>query len=149
MFRGIHALNLDAKGRLSIPSRYRQQIEDMCEGRLILTIDTKDRCLLLYPLPDWEEIERKLDRLSGLNPQVRRVQRMLIGHATECEMDKQGRILVASLLQSFAGIEKQVVLVGQGKKFECWDAPTWNKARDEWFEESETELSPELEMLSL
>ena len=105
MFRGVNTVNLDSKGRLAIPTRYREQLVRLCEGQMVVTVD-RDGCLLLYPLPEWEEIERKLARLSSFQKQTRRLQRLLIGHATECEMDANGRILLSQPLREFAGLEK-------------------------------------------
>lgn len=151
MFRGVNSINLDPKGRVAIPTRYRSELQDSCDGQLVLTVD-RDKCLLLYPLPEWEEIEKRLIRLPALNPQARRLQRLLIGHATECEMDSQGRVLVAEPLRKFAGLDKRVVLIGQGNKFEVWDEDVWNSRRDEWLEEEGLEdmvdLSPELGSLA-
>ena len=124
MFRGIHQLSLDNKGRLSIPAAYRQRLLDASEGRTVLTID-RDRCLLLYPLKIWEEIECQLIRLSSTNKRARALKRLLLGHAEECELDTGGRILLPGPLREFAGLEKRVVLVGQGNKFEIWNEPAW------------------------
>ena len=150
MFRGVSALNLDTKGRLAIPSKYRERITACCDGHLIVTVD-KDRCLLMYPLPDWEEIERKLVSLPNLDPQARRLQRLLIGHATECDMDGNGRILLPQLLRDFAMMDKKTVLIGQGNKFELWDEGRWNEQRDAWLEADDAEqgLSLDLGALSL
>lgn len=151
MFRGVNPLTLDSKGRLAIPMRYRNTLTGYCEGKMVLTVD-RDHCLLLYPLPDWEEIERKLVRLPSFNKQARRLQRLLIGHATECELDGNGRILLPPPLREFAGLNKDVVLIGQGNKFEIWDATTWNERRAEWLEESGEafgDLPDELQQLSL
>lgn len=151
MFRGVNPLNLDAKGRMAIPSRYRERIQQACGGQLVVTID-RDRCLLLYPLPEWEEIERKLVRLPSLNKQARRLQRLLIGHATESDMDKAGRILLPPPLREYAAIDKKVVLIGQGNKFEVWDEDLWNERRMAWLEEEEDEaleLPEEFGSLSL
>ena len=151
MFRGVNNVTLDAKGRMSIPTRYRAQLKDSCDGQMVMTVD-REGSLLLYPLPTWEDIERKLTKLPTLNKQARRLQRLLIGHATECEMDGQGRVLVAPPLREFAELGKKVVMIGQGNKFEIWDEQTWITKRDEWFEEEnleDGELSPELESLSL
>lgn len=151
MFRGVNSINLDAKGRLAIPTRYRAELQDSCEGQLVLTVD-REKCLLLYPLPEWEEIERRLMRLPTLNPQARRLQRLLVGHATECEMDGQGRVLVPEPLRKFAGLDKEVALIGQGNKFELWNEAVWNLRRDEWLAEESLEdigeLSPELGSLA-
>ena len=106
----------------------------------------------MYPLHVWEDIERKLIKLPTLNKQARRLQRLLIGHATECELDGQGRVLVSPPLREFAGLDKKVVMIGQGNKFEIWDEQTWVTKRDIWFEEENAEdgeLSPELGSLSL
>ncbi len=136
---------------MAIPSRYRERIQQACGGQLVLTIDT-DRCLLLYPLPEWEEIERKLVRLPSLNKSARRLQRLLIGHATESDMDKAGRILLPPPLRDYATIDKRVVLIGQGNKFEVWDEELWNARRTEWLQEEEDEsleLPEEFGSLSL
>ena len=152
LFRGVNNLNLDAKGRMAVPSRYRERIRESSDGEMVVTIDTEERCLLLYPLPVWEEIERKLDSLPSFNRQARRVQRMLIGHATEVEMDSHGRILLPPPLREFAGLDKRVVLIGQGKKFELWDEQAWNERRDNWLDEEggdDLEMPADLESLSL
>ncbi|MFV2061378.1 MAG: division/cell wall cluster transcriptional repressor MraZ [Gammaproteobacteria bacterium] len=151
MFRGVNTLNLDAKGRMAMPSRYREQLSEQSDGKLIVTVD-RDHCLLLYPLPEWEEIERKLVRLPSLNKQARRMQRLLIGHATDCDLDSNGRILVPPPLREFAKLEKRIVLIGQGNKFEIWDEDQWNTKRDDWLMESDDDdldLPAELESLSL
>ncbi|MBA2653971.1 MAG: division/cell wall cluster transcriptional repressor MraZ [Gammaproteobacteria bacterium] len=131
MFRGINAVNLDSKGRMSIPTRYRPQLEEV-KSQLVITIDTEDACLLLYPLNEWEMLENKLERLPSFNRWARRVQRLLIGHATEVELDTNGRILVPALLRDYAELEKEVILVGQGRKFEIWAEPLWTKSRENW-----------------
>lgn len=151
MFRGVNALSLDTKGRLAIPTRYRDQLEEACGGQLVVTVD-RDHCLLVYPLHDWEEIERKLVKLPSLNKAARRLQRLLIGHATEVELDGNGRINVPPLLRDFAQLQKKVVLIGQGNKFELWDEGVWCKQRDEWLAEEDDddlELPADLETLSL
>jgi len=149
MFRGATKVTIDAKGRLAIPTRYRDRIISRCDGQLVVTVD-KDYCLLLYPYPDWEEIERKLMRLPSLNKQARRLQRLMVGYATEIEMDGNGRILLSKELREFSSIDRQSILIGQGNKFELWDDESWNKKRDSWLSmEDEAGLSNELETLSL
>lgn len=151
MFRGVNTVSLDAKGRMAMPSRYRERLVDRSDGQLVVTVD-RDHCLLLYPMPEWEDIERKLVKLPSLNKQARRLQRLLIGHATEVELDSHGRILVPPPLRDFAALDKRVVLIGQGNKFEVWNEETWNERRDEWLSEAaaeEGELPVELESLSL
>lgn len=149
MFRGATKVTLDAKGRLAIPTRYRERIQARCEGQLVATVD-KDYCLLIYPFPDWEEIERKLIRLPSLNKRARRLQRLMVGHATEIDLDSHGRILLSRELREFASLGRQGILIGQGNKFELWDEDSWNQKRDEWLREDEdADLPAELESLSL
>jgi MraZ protein len=151
VFRGVNTLTLDGKGRLAIPTRYRKRLEECCASKLVVTVDT-DRCLLIYPLPEWQEIERKLVRLPSFNKAARRLQRLLIGHAAELDMDAQGRVLLPPPLRTFAGLEKQVVLIGQGNKFELWDEDHWNEQREQWLEDGDLEaldLPADLESLSI
>ena len=150
MFRGATKVTLDAKGRMAIPVRYRERLLTV-GGKVVATVD-RDHCLLIYPLPDWEEIERKLMRLPTLNKQVRRLQRLMLGYATELEMDGHGRILLTRELREFAGLARQAMLIGQGNKFELWSDERWSKRRDEWLADDEGEqagLPQELESLSL
>lgn len=150
MFRGVNPLQLDSKGRLAIPTRYREALLRQSNGQMVMTVD-RDHCLLLYPLPDWEEIERKLVKLPSFNKQARRLQRLLMGHATECQLDGVGRILVPPPLREFAGLNKAVVLIGQGNKFELWSEDTWNARRTEWLAQGDEDgdLPEDLESLSL
>jgi MraZ protein len=150
MFRGANKLTLDAKGRMVMPTRYRERLHESCGGKLILTVD-KDQCLLLYPLPKWEEIERKLMALPSLNPQARRLQRLMVGHATDLELDGHGRLLLPPELREFATLTRDAMLIGQGEHFELWDEARWNERRDAWLanEDSATDLPAELETLSL
>lgn len=133
-----------------MPTRYRERLLERSAGRLVVTID-RDQCLLLYPLPDWEEIERKLMRLPTLNPHARRMQRLMVGHATDLELDGHGRVLLPAELRSFAGLTRDAMLLGQGNRFELWNEAEWIKRRDEWLQDEEppTELPPDLGSLSL
>ena len=131
MFRGGSTVNLDAKGRLAFPTRYRNDLVERCEGRVVLTVHG-DHCLMLYPSPDWEEIERKLVRLPNQDRRTRTLQRMLLGFATEIEMDKSGRILIPPRLREFAGLDKRVVLAGVGNKFEIWNEEAWIQDCNAW-----------------
>lgn len=140
MFRGVNALNLDVKGRMAMPTKYRERLKVHCSGQLIITVDP-DHCLLIYPLPEWEEIERTIAHLPNLDKQTRRLQRLLIGHATECELDGQNRILLPPPLREFAALDKRVVLIGQGNKFELWNEETWNERRDKWLADAVEEQS--------
>jgi len=136
---------------MAMPARYRERLLESCGGRLVVTVD-RDHCLLVYPLPEWEIIEEKLNALPSLNKQSRLLQRLLIGHATELDMDGQGRILLPAMLRDFAGLKKKTVLIGQGKKFEIWDEETWNESQEEWVaavQADDGELPAALEDLSL
>jgi MraZ protein len=150
MFRGATKVTLDDKGRMVVPTRYRERISERAEGKLVVTVD-RDQCLLIYPLPDWEQIERKLMGLPTLHAQARRLQRLMVGHATDLELDGHGRLLLPPELREFAALGRHAMLIGQGNRFELWDESRWNERRDEWLksEESSTDLSAELDSLSL
>lgn len=150
MYRGVSAINLDTKGRIAVPTKYRDRLSEYCDGQMVVTVD-RDRCLLLYPLPDWEEIERKLVHLPSLNKQARSLQRLLMGYATECELDGQGRILLPLPLRAFAELNKHIVLIGQGRRFEIWDESRWNDQCAQWLASErrvDEALPDELESLS-
>ena len=100
-------------------------------------------------MPDWEELERKLVRLPSMNKAARRLVRIMVGYATEVDMDGSGRILVSKELREFASLDRQAMLIGQGNKFELWDEATWNEKRDAWLsEEDDGELPPYLESIA-
>ena len=154
MFRGINSLSLDIKGRMAVPSRYRERLLVDANSQIIITInpDPDNPCLWLYPLPVWEAVEHILDGLPSLDKAAQKIRRLLIGHATECELDGQGRLLVPPPLRAMAKLDKQIALVGQGKKFEIWDEPTWAAHRDGWLAEDikeYTELADGMKTLSL
>ncbi|MDH3439001.1 MAG: division/cell wall cluster transcriptional repressor MraZ [Betaproteobacteria bacterium] len=148
MFRGIAQLNLDNKGRLAVPARHREVLLERCGGHVVITADA-DRCLLVYPLPDWELIQQKLEGLSNLDPRVRELQRRLIGFAVDVEIDGAGRILIAPALRQYAQLDKSVVLVGQGRKFELWNQENWEQLIDRAGGFGAGGLPPELEGFSL
>jgi MraZ protein len=150
MFRGATKLTLDDKGRMVLPTRHRQLALERGEGKLVVTVD-RDQCLLIYPLPDWEQIERKLMSLPSLHERSRRLQRLMVGHATELELDGQGRLLVPPELREFARLTRHAMLIGQGNRLELWDEARWIERRDFWLKSEETasDLSAELDSLSL
>lgn len=146
MLNGVTKLNLDVKGRLAIPSRYRERLMDDCSGRLVITLDPERR-MVIYPYNEWKTVETKLVNLSSMNKAAVRIKRLVLGHASDCDMDKNGRINLPSYLREKTGLDKQIVLVGIGNKFEVWDEESWNR---EWEEtEEELEIPEELESLSL
>ena len=150
MLRGATKIALDAKGRLSIPTKYRERITTRCNGQLICTVDLS-RCLLIYPLPDWEETERKLMRLPSLDLTAQKLRGLLMGYATDVELDGHGRVLIPKEHRAFAGLEKQAMMFGQGNKFELWDEGRWNDQLNRWLDEGSadgSDLQGELESLS-
>ncbi|MCC7325892.1 MAG: division/cell wall cluster transcriptional repressor MraZ [Burkholderiales bacterium] len=127
VFRGVTQLALDAKGRLAVPARHRDALSPAGDGHLVLTADPS-RCLLLYPVAAWEPIQARLMALSSFDERIRSLQRLLVGHADDVEIDAAGRILVPPALRRYANLDKHVVLVGQGRKFELWDDAAWQLA---------------------
>lgn len=148
VFRGVTQLALDAKGRLAIPARHREALASVSDGRLILTVDPS-RCLLLYPFAAWAPIETRLMQLSSFNERIRSLQRLLVGHADDVELDAAGRILVPPALRRYAGLDKQVMLVGQGHKFEVWDEGQWSALTAQAIAFPADGLPPELAGVSL
>lgn len=130
MFRGISNLNIDSKGRIAIPTKYRDEIKAERNGEMVLTVDHADRCLALYPISKWEDTEQTLMRLPNLDPDVRMMKRLMQGHATDVVMDGQGRIMLPPKLRQYAVMDKKLVLIGQGDKFEIWDEDAWNDSCD-------------------
>jgi MraZ protein len=117
---------------------------------MVVTIDTEERCLLIYPRPEWEDIQRKVEALPSFNTATRRVQRLLIGHATDIPMDGSARILLTPPLRAYALLEKKAVLLGQGNKLELWSEEIWVNRRDTWLEDqSGLEIPDDLQTLSL
>ncbi|NCF77797.1 MAG: division/cell wall cluster transcriptional repressor MraZ [Proteobacteria bacterium] len=146
MFRGSNSVTLDAKGRMALPGRNREAVMVASEGRLVVTIDMRESCLLVYPLNEWETVQAKLESLSNINPQARLLQRLLIGHATDLELDSAGRLLLPAMLRDYASLEKKLVLIGQGNKLEIWSADHWQNRLDQWLEEGATALTNNAEL---
>ncbi|MDC9719662.1 MAG: division/cell wall cluster transcriptional repressor MraZ [Gammaproteobacteria bacterium] len=149
MFRGAATVNLDAKGRMAMPVRFRDLFIEKApidaNPQLVITIDTEESCLLIYPLVEWNIIQQKLEQLPSFNPAARRIQRLLIGHATDIELDASGRILLPAVLREYAQVDKKVILLGQGKKIELWSESLWSARRETYLQaNSNTEELPEL-----
>ena len=126
MFQGSTALTLDAKGRLAIPTKNRELMNGQCEGKLVLT-GHPDGCLLLYQASTFEDVRSRLMAVSDTNSRVASWKRVIVGMAENIEPDGQGRILVTPELRKFAGMEKQLMMVGQGNRFEVWSEAAWNQ----------------------
>lgn len=148
MFQGAAALNLDAKGRMAIPSRHRDQLVSLSNGRLVLTAHPH-RCLLLYPEAAWQPIREKVLAAPSLEAQSAMLRRLLVGFAVDTELDGAGRLLVAPELRGYAQLEKQVWLVGQGSHFEIWSDAGWKAQQEAIFTLGDKLLPPGLENLTL
>jgi len=148
VFRGVTHLALDNKGRLAIPAKHRSALADDNEGKLVLTADPS-HCVLVYPLSQWEPIQSRLMALSSFNERIRQLQRLLVGHADDVELDSAGRILVPPALRQYASLDKHVVLVGQGSKFELWDESRWTEQTAQAIGLPADGLPPELDGFSL
>ena len=151
MFSGPTKVTLDSKGRLAIPSRFRDLIAQRCQGHMVVTVD-KSNCLLLYPQPDWEAVKAQLNALPSLHEAARELQRHMVGGATDVELDAAGRIRVSVEHREFAGLDKQVMLLGLGHKFEIWDHERWQRREGAWLKSKNpdfSDLPPELQTLSL
>ncbi len=148
MFQGATSLSLDAKGRMAIPARYRESLLAAAEGRLVMTAHPH-RCLLLYPAPDWAPIRAKILAAPSLEAQSAKLRRLLVGFAVDLEMDSAGRVLVSPELRQYAGLEKDVWLVGQGLHFELWSDAGWKQQQEEIFALGDKLLPPGLADLAL
>ncbi len=148
MFQGAGQINLDAKGRMAVPARHRDALLAAGEGRLVITAHPH-RCLLLYPQPAWEPIRAKVLAAPSLEAQSAMLRRLLVGFAVDAEMDGAGRVLVAPELRQYAGLEKEVWLVGQGSHFEIWSDSGWKAQQEAIFALGDKLLPPGLENFSL
>lgn len=152
MYRGVNQLKVDGKGRMALPTRYREELVDRCNGSLVATVSTtSDQCLWMYPLDEWEEVEKQINKLPSLNPKHVKFKRYFLGYAADVDMDKTGRILLPPSLRDFARIEKEIHLVGQGKKFEIWNSRDWEAGCDDWLNQSAEDIvpTPDMEELQL
>ncbi len=122
MFLGRFAHNLDAKGRLAIPARFRAVLED----GVVLTRGI-DRCVTAYPMPVWNELAEKISALSMTDPNARQFRRMMFAGAANLELDGQGRIVLPAALREFAEIDREVVVVGVNSSFEIWSPDRWRE----------------------
>ena len=130
MFRGIHEITLDAKGRLSVPAKLRAIFEEKSDGKMIMTADL-DRNLMIYTLPEWEQVEAKLSKLPSLDKRARQIQSLFMGYAEELTMDGTGRVLIPPPLRKYAGLEKKITLIGMINKLHLWDSAAWEAKREQ------------------
>jgi MraZ protein len=125
MFSGPNSVALDAKGRMLLPAKVREQLATYGEG-LILTADLEP-CLLLYPLSEWRGLYDGLMSLPNVNPDTRRMQRVLGGYATDLSLDGQGRILLPPPHRKYAALQHLAMLIWQGNHYELWDEGRWDQ----------------------
>ncbi|MFW2422683.1 MAG: division/cell wall cluster transcriptional repressor MraZ [Porticoccaceae bacterium] len=130
MFRGSDPINMDAKGRMAIPTRYRALLAELCAGELVITIDMKSTCLTLSPLPEWRRFEEKVSALPALDPLGEMLSRFVVGQAKDLQLDGNGRVLLPTELREYAQLEKKLVLVGRTQRLEIWSEENWNRERD-------------------
>jgi MraZ protein len=145
LFIGNATVNLDEKGRFAIPTRYREGIQEICDSKLVATVAVNDKaagiegCLWIFPVPAWEELQEKIKAFSDLNKTGAKLKRFMVGYATECEMDSQGRLLLPELLRKFANLDKKMILVGQLNRFELWNEDAFHRELANFKDESDTE----------
>lgn len=150
MFSGMATFNIDAKGRMAVPAKFRHVLMDCCGGQVVVTVDHTDACLQLYTREEWEKVKQTLSTLPSLDPQARHLKRMLLGNECSVELDGHGRILVPAKTREFAALSKSVVMVGQGNKFELWDEDIWSTLMDDGKDaDFGNMLSPAMQELSL
>ena len=152
MLRGANALNLDTKGRLAIPGRFRDELMQRCDGHMVVTVNNnKEHCLWMYPMDEWQRVEQKVVDLPSFDLNHQKLKRFLIGYASDVEMDKNGRVLLPAPLREFAMMKKEIFLVGQGNKFEIWNDELWTTRCNQWLQEDMDleKISVEMEQLSL
>jgi len=145
-FRGASNLTVDSKGRVVLPARYRERLSEICDGQLVVTIDADQPCLLIYPVNEWEVVEEKINALPSFNPIAKNIQRKLIGYAEDVKVNSTGRLLLTAPLRKYARLDKKVVLIGQGNKYELWDEQLWE---DQCMQEVSGEIPEEVAKLTL
>ena len=129
MFRGSDPINMDAKGRMAIPTRYRSVLEDICHGELVITIDMQSTCLTLSPLPEWRKFEEKVAALPALDDVGEMLSRFVVGQAKDLQIDNSGRVLIPLELRDYAQLDKKLILVGRTQRLELWSEENWNVER--------------------
>ena len=147
MFQGATALNVDAKGRLAVPTRYREALQSGAAGKQVLTAHPH-RCILLYPASAWEPIRARIMGFSSFDAQTSLWKRLLVGFAEEVALDASGRLLISPELRKFASFEKEVMMVGQGSHFEIWSQAAWERQLEQ-LSTSSDKLPPGMENFAL
>jgi len=133
-FRGISKVSLDAKGRFSLPKQRRERLQASGVSTVVVTADPA-RCLLIYPMTEWQQFEAQIVALPNAHPAARQYQRLYLGFAAEIEFDSSGRLLLTSELREYAGIDRKATLIGQGKKLELWDVDRFEEQSEKWVDD--------------
>jgi len=122
---------MDEKGRVSLPSRFRDVLSTQADSRLVLTtnVDPSGQCLVAYPLAEWQTFQERIATLPQFDESVIRLKRLHIAGATESSTDRQGRILIPPVLREYAGLKAQVLFAGLGSNIEIWDRTRWEEER--------------------
>ena len=136
--RGVNNVTVDPKGRVGIPSKYRHELNELCNSNLVITANATQRSIFIYPKPYWIPVEEQLQKFSSAKV-AGYVQRMMLSHATECEPDNNGRILLPPPLRKNMRIKKSCVLLGLGNRFELWDQKIWDEYMEQKMKEIDTE----------
>ncbi len=131
MFLGKSTLTLDAKGRIAIPARYREQLFDLCDGKMVVSYNPAERCLPIYPYEEWRQCVKKMQAAPDQSPKVRKLQRLIYSFTHEVDMDASGRLLIPQESREEVGLTKNAVLIGHGEKFELWDEQSWLRVSKE------------------
>lgn len=130
-FRGISKISVDAKGRFSLPKPRRERLQASGVNTVVVTVDPA-RCLLIYPMAEWQNFEAQIVALPNAHPAARQYQRLYLGYAAEIDFDSSGRLLLTSELREYAGIERKAIVIGQGKKLELWDVDRFDEESAKW-----------------
>jgi MraZ protein len=130
VFRGSDPINMDSKGRMAVPTRYRAMLDNLCRGELVVTIDMKSTCLTLSPLPEWRKFEEKVAKLPALDELGEMLSRFVVGQAKDVQVDGSGRVLIPTELREYAQLSKKLVLVGRTQRLELWSEDNWNAERE-------------------
>ena len=128
MFRGQFTHSIDAKGRVAVPSRFRDSLAASADNRLVLTPALFDPCIHVFPVRAWEEFEAKVAQMKQFDANAVRLRRLYVSAAVDCELDKQGRLLVPPQLREHASLAKEVLWAGVGNKAELWATERWSAA---------------------
>jgi MraZ protein len=127
MFRGAAKVTLDAKGRMVLPTRAREALARLGDQKLVATAD-RDQCVLIYPLNEWQVLQDQLLNLSNLNAEARWLQRLMVGYATDLDLDGHDRVLIPGELREFGSLQRDAMLIGQGNHFELWNESIWKQS---------------------